>query len=72
VSNSAAAILAQILTEEAMQYISQDFISHPGRTKTRNITIWMMVVKSRNKTLMKANYENIFASYFETNFISNK
>jgi hypothetical protein len=29
------------LTEEAIQYIIHDFISHPGRAKTRNIRIFM-------------------------------
>ncbi len=65
ISNSAAeiriktALLAPTLTEEAIQYIIRDLVSRPGRAKTRNIAIWMMMVKSRNETLMKTNYENI-------------
>lgn len=35
------ATLAPTLTEEATQYIIHDFISHPSRAKTRNITIFM-------------------------------
>jgi len=35
------ATLAPTLTEEAIQYIIDDFKSHPGRAKTRNITIFM-------------------------------
>jgi hypothetical protein len=47
ISNSTAeicikfAMLAPTLTNEAIQYIINDFISHPGRAKTRNITIFM-------------------------------
>jgi hypothetical protein len=35
------ATLAPTLTEEAIQYIIHDFISHPGRAKTRHITIFI-------------------------------
>jgi hypothetical protein len=38
------------LTEEAIQYIIRDFISHPGRAKPRNITLSMMMVKSLNES----------------------
>jgi hypothetical protein len=72
INNSTAETLTPTLTEEAIQYITIAVISHPGRAKTRNITIWMMVMmKARNEMLMKTNYENIeniFAFYFENNF----
>jgi len=33
--------MALTLTEEAVQYMIYDFISHPGRAKSRNIKIFM-------------------------------
>ena len=36
-----ASTLAPCLTDEAIQFVIRDFVSHPGRAKSRNITISM-------------------------------
>ncbi len=36
-----ASTLAPCLTDEAIQFIIRDFVSHPGRAKSRNITIFL-------------------------------